>query len=325
MIRTRLNYVGFLTLLIVSASSKTPRWLEPIIAKAIVINGHLVEGATVKTLAPLHFLKAWSLKSSYKYFGGVSALMHDSSGFTALTDGGTLFHFDLAADGNIGKGRVAPVPKGCARDRTKYSFDTESMIRDPQSGEILIGFEWRNAVCRTDAALTRAIRVTQPRAMRYWPQNGGAEAMVALKDGRTLIFEERAPAGPDTGEGLIFTGDPTVAGAKPQTFRYKPPAGFRPTDAAQLPDGRLLIINREYQFPISFLTEMTIVPAAMVKAGAVVTGKTIARIDNPMIADNFEAVTVSQSKGRTFVWLMSDNNFNAYQRTYLVQFELLGR
>ncbi|MFM9852261.1 MAG: esterase-like activity of phytase family protein [Sphingomonadaceae bacterium] len=323
MIKKQFKYVGFLTLLLVSASAKVPRLLDPIIAKPVVINGQMVEGARVKTHAPLHFLNAWSLKSSYKYFGGVSAMLHDSSGFTALTDSGTLFRFDMATNGTIRKGRVAPLPTGCAQDRIKYSYDTESMTRDPRSGEILIGFEWRNAICRANASLMRAIRVSQPRAMRGWPQNGGPEAMVTLHDGRTLIFEERAPWGPDTGEGLIFIGDPTANVMEPQTFRYKPPSGFRPTDAAQLPDGRILIVNRQYQFPISFLTEITIVPADSVKADAIVTGKTVARIDDPVIADNFEAIAISEANGHIFIWLMSDNNFNAYQHTYLVQFELV--
>jgi hypothetical protein len=325
MVRTRLNYVGFLTLLMLAASSAQPKIADPVNLQAIAITSRAVLDARARTRAPLHFLNAWSLKSSYKFFGGVSALLHSPSGFTALGDGGILFHFDVAGSAEIVGARAAPLPKGCAPDRIKYSLDSESLARDPTDGSVLIGFEWRNAICRANASLTRALAVARPRAMRDWPANGGAEAIVALRDGRTLVFEERPAWAPETGEVLIFTGDPTQPDAASQSFRYRPPPGFRPTDATELPDGGLLIVNRHYQFPISFATALTILPANLIKSGSVVSGEEVARLESPTLADNFEAIALSQSGEHTFVWLMSDNNFNAYQRTYLVQFELLGR
>jgi hypothetical protein len=323
MIRSRLKYVGFLTLLALTASAKRPKLMEEITPQAVVITSQAVPSARVQVGAPLRFLNAWSLKSSYKYFGGVSAMMHDSSGFTALTDGAALFHFGMDANGKIVNARVAPLPKGCAKSRIKDANDTESMTRDPVNGTVLISFEWRNAFCRADSSLIRAITVFQPRSMHDWPKNGGPEAMVALRDGRTLVFEERPHWGPDTGAVLIFAGDPTAADTEPLSFQYKPPAGFRPTEAIELPGDRLLIVNRKYQFPISFQTELTIIPVAMIKPDAVVSGRTVARLDHPTLSDNFEAAALSQSRGRTFIWLMSDNNFNAYQHSYLAQFELV--
>ena len=61
-----------------------------------------------------------------------------------------------------------------------------------------------------------------------------------------------------------------------------------------------------------------------IKAGTTVEGQIVARIEPPGIADNFEVMAVSQSNGRSFLWLMSDDNFIAYQRTYLLLFEITG-
>ena len=41
------------------------------------------------------------------------------------------------------------------------------------------------------------------------------------------------------------------------------------------------------------------------------------------LADNYEGAAVMRRDGRTFVWLVADNNFNAWQRSLLVEFELV--
>ena len=42
------------------------------------------------------------------------------------------------------------------------------------------------------------------------------------------------------------------------------------------------------------------------------------------IAGAASSTAVSVSDGRTYVWLVSDDNFNNWQRTLLVEFELAG-
>ena len=41
------------------------------------------------------------------------------------------------------------------------------------------------------------------------------------------------------------------------------------------------------------------------------------------LAENYEGAAVSVEGGRTFLWLVADDNFNVWQRSLLLQFELV--
>src|SRR3546814_20088757 len=55
----------------------------------------------------------------------------------------------------------------------------------------------------------------------------------------------------------------------------------------------------------------------------VLRARTIGRVPVPL-AENYEGAAVSVEGGRTFLWLVADNNFNVWQRSLLLQFELAG-
>ena len=42
----------------------------------------------------------------------------------------------------------------------------------------------------------------------------------------------------------------------------------------------------------------------------------------PGVNDNFEGLAVEEKEGRTYLWLVSDDNFAPLQATYLLKFEL---
>ncbi|MBK7284057.1 MAG: hypothetical protein IPI83_06470 [Sphingomonadales bacterium] len=53
---------------------------------------------------------------------------------------------------------------------------------------------------------------------------------------------------------LHFDRDPVDPHAVVTAMRYgSTPAQYHPVDAAMLPDGRMLIVNRRYAFPAGFL------------------------------------------------------------------------
>jgi hypothetical protein len=41
-----------------------------------------------------------------------------------------------------------------------------------------------------------------------------------------------------------------------------------------------------------------------------------------MLVDNMEGIAITNEGGRMIVWMVSDNNFNIWQRTLLMKFEL---
>ena len=99
--------------------------------------------------------------------------------------------------------------------------------------------------------------------------------------------------------------------------------GYRVSDATLLPDGRLLIVNRRFEWLEGVSAALTVVDAGALRAGAIIQGREIARLQPPLTVDNMEGVSVTVENGRTIVWLVSDDNFFPLQQTLLLKFALL--
>lgn len=146
--------------------------------------------------------------------------------------------------------------------------------------------------------------------------------MVRLSDGRFLVFAERAPNGARDRPLLVFDGDPTDAATPVADRRYRPPSGYAPTDAAQLPDGRVIVVNRRFGFDGPFTAILTIIDPTMLGGEEPVEGTAVARFASPVLHDNFEGIAVVQEGARTILWLISDDNSMSWQKTYLLKFAL---
>jgi hypothetical protein len=299
--------------------------VEPIVAHAITITSAPLIDPKIETAPELRLVKGWALVSPDSDFGGFSALQTDGHNFLAVSDKGLIARFTMDAGGKISGAQILPLPKGCAGDVLKTDRDSESMTRDAATGVYWFGFEWRNAICRAGPDLRNAQAVSSPPPMREWSHTTGPEAMVQLADGRFLVLQERPNDGSFAGPALLFSGDPTRADAKAQQLPYILPAPyFRPSDAVQLPDGRLLILHRHFKPPVSFEAKLAIMDEIPPHPRALPKTRVIATLSRPGIADNFEGVAISQEGSRTFVWLISDDNYLWIQHSYLLQFELVG-
>jgi hypothetical protein len=146
--------------------------------------------------------------------------------------------------------------------------------------------------------------------------------MVRLKDGRTILFCEAPADDPRGSEALVFAGDPAAPGPPPLRFFYDDEGKGSVSDAAALPDGRILLVHRRLGFDPVFTTILGLVDPADIRADGVVRSRTIGRVPKPL-ADNFEGAAISTAGGRTWLWLVSDDNFNNWQRSLLLQFELV--
>ena len=89
-----------------------------------------------------------------------------------------------------------------------------------------------------------------------------------------------------------------------------------------MPDGRLLILNRRIGFPQGFSAKLAVLDPSEIQSGEVATPKVIASIAPPLLVDNMEGLAITQQNGRIIVWMVSDNNFTAFQRTILMKFAL---
>ena len=263
-------------------------------------------------------LRGWVLSSDDSDFGGLSALSMGKTGLIAVADTGVIVR--LASDWR--SAQIDSLPHACVPHQLKRERDSESLTRDLETDQTWIGFEYRNLICRIDADGTATPYA--PPAMKAWPKLGGPEAMLRLSGGRFLVFAEKAADGGPTTPLLLFDRDPVLPDARIVTMRYRALPGYHPSDAAILPDGRILVLNRRYEFPFSFTAIVTLVAPFEARPNALVEGRPVIVLTPPHIADNFEGLYIETRGSRTFIWLVSDDNFLPQQRTYLLKFELVA-
>lgn len=97
--------------------------------------------------------------------------------------------------------------------------------------------------------------------------------------------------------------------------------GVNPTDCAFLPNGDLLVLERGVSL-LSFVTKLVRVPAADVRPGALMQGEILLQATGGDI-DNMEGLAVHTAPdGTTRITLISDNNFNDWERNLLLEFSL---
>lgn len=270
----------------------------------------------------LRFLGAWQLRSDNSDFGGLSALVALRDGrFLGVSDAGALVGFGLTGDAKIDRPFIAALPGAFGPKITFKDRDSEGIAYDPVSGRVWVSYEHAHAIRRFPPSLARVDGLVRPQAMRDWPSNKGVEALIRLPDGGFLAFAE---GGPDDGiyPAIAYSGDPVERGTRSFGFRYEPAEGYRITDGTVLPDGQLLLLERRIGLPEGFTAKLLLLDPTTIREGAIVSGKVIATLAPPLLVDNMEGITVTREGEQTIVWLVSDNNFNAIQRTLLMKFAL---
>ena len=274
------------------------------------------------TTGTMRFVRGWRLVSPHSRFGGFSALARTGPGqFLLVGDNGYSTRLSLDSRGVVSGVRIRPLPTPDGRPARKAMADAEAMFTDPESGKTWIALENINQIWRLDAGLSK-IESRRALPKPRWPVNRGPEAMARLVDGRTVVFSEDADDDPRGREALIYTGDPAAPGPAPIRFFYDSAGRGLVSDAAALPDGRVLLLHRRLGFDPVFTTIVAILDPADIGRDAVVHARTIGRVPRPL-AENYEGAAVSVEQGRTWLWLVADDNFNTWQRSLLLQFELV--
>lgn len=278
-----------------------------------------IERPGLRRVGALDYLGGWVLESGGERFGAISALHVEGEIATALSDTGELIRFALPTSQRFGQAWIAPLIEGPIPVRRKADRDAEAML--VADGNIWVVWENRREIWRYGRDW-RARAAARPREMRRLGRNAGAEAIVALPGGRFLILSETASAHPGLYRALLFGGDPATPGTPAARLLYRPPAGFRATDATLLPDGRVLVLNRRFNVLEGLGAALVVIDPATVRPGAILEGREIARLEWPLTLDNMEALSVTREGGRTIIWIASDDNFNPLQRTLLLRFAL---
>ena len=84
-----------------------------------------------------------------------------------------------------------------------------------------------------------------------------------------------------------------------------------------------MVLERGFRFLLGFRVRIARVPAAQLRQGTVAQGTEVARLDARFTMDNFEGIAARTGpRGETLLYVISDDNFNVFQRTLLMVFAL---
>lgn len=280
----------------------------------------------------LDFRGGLELTSPVKEFGGLSALKMDADGqrFVSLTDKGSWFTGRIVYRGAqpvaIADAVMAPMLAAGGRPLAAQGwYDTESLAAD--NGTFYVGIERVNRIVKFDFGRDGVRALAQPIAtppeLRSLPNNRGLEGLVFVPKGSrlsgTLIaFSER---GLDRAGNLraFLIGGPT-----PGNFTVLRKNDFDISDAALLPSGDVLLLERRFSWASGVAIRIRRIPLSSIAPGAVVDGPELLFADLGYQIDNMEGLGIHRSpQGETVLTLISDDNFSALQRTILLQFTLI--
>ncbi len=281
---------------------------------------------TVQRVGRLHFLGGLDLRSKEAAFGGLSGLDVTSDGqLTAITDRGHWFTARIVRDDagrlvGLADAALGPLLDTKGRPLQGEWRDAEALERLP-GGDWLVSFEQRHRVWRypaeTGGLQGRPAPFQTPKGIAAAPGNGGLEALTPPADGRILMLAESlGRAGGSRAGWVVGEG-----GVEP--LGYRTARDFKPTDAATLPNGDMLVLSRYFKLLGGFKARLERIPAGAIEGGAVLKGELLARFAPPLTVDNFEGLAVTRdADGATLVYILSDDNFHFLQRTLLLLFRL---
>ena len=93
-----------------------------------------------------------------------------------------------------------------------------------------------------------------------------------------MVFSEHADDDLRGRAALTYSCDPAAPGPLPVRFFYDSARRGLVSDAAALPDGRILLVHRRLGFNPVFTTIVAIVDPVDIKADAVVRARTVGRV-----------------------------------------------
>lgn len=275
------------------------------------------------------------MKSLAPEFGGLSGLTFFDADqhFAAVSDAGKFVSGQLIYDDRGRPLDIVGVEIDAIRNSkgnelpNAFSRDAEAIygfVRDDGSRFVRVGFENLTRVADFSVVDNKPVGNAREVVVPEWISN--------LRDNTSLEAVCIAPStSPVSGSTmLIIEGSAASQGSTRAfmlghldrgTFSISRDAGMRPTDCAFLPNGDMLLLERGTGF-LSFSMRLRRVQASELRPGANLTGEVLLTASGADI-DNMEGLGVHAGPdGETRIAIISDDNFNDWERSLLLEFAL---
>jgi len=286
----------------------------------------------------LNWLGGLVLRSSAGPFGGYSGLSisGDGTDLLAISDRTSWLKMRLVErSGQIVDVRGATIGSLEVRDEwdnpeaARGLKDAEALAPvEPGTldGEYYVAFEGRHRIHRYRfdgkdfSPPTGALDL--PDAALRLPDNKALESLAILLagpyEGTAIAFSERRAHISGDSLGWLFHD------GKTEQIRLKRSDMFDITDAAALPDGGIVVLERNFAGVMrGVFMRIRRINGADIKPGARLEGDVLYETEGGRMVDNMEAIAVhSDADGRTILTIMSDDNYNPIQRTLLMRFAM---
>ncbi len=282
----------------------------------------------------LTYVAGLELTSDHPDFGGLSGLIvsGDGKALIAITDQGNWVTADVTSkDGRpieLTDALIAPIMDMDGTPLSgKRQTDAEGLTvaigGDPRTSPTLVAFERNHRLQEYDLTSlgfdAPALAIPDFGAFDDLENNGGLEAIALLPDGSLLAISEST----FDEDGHIIGARLTETAAIP--VRLKQHLPYALTDMDLLPNGDLITLERHYSPLAGVSMMMRRIPAEALDKNEPLDGEVLVEANHTRSIDNMEGLSVRQDDtGRTLLYVVSDDNFNAIQRTLLLVFALDG-
>jgi hypothetical protein len=278
-------------------------------AERAEINGGRLTGLTLRG--------AWVLTSDLVFFGGYSGLFVSEGKLIALSDTHGWFGASLIQerdDLRIEDARLGKLKDSEGRRYTKARGDAEGLTR--LGSRLVVTFERDNRLMflGETGLMGDAIRSGDFDKLE---SNKGLEALASVPDGRMIAFSE----GKDDLGVPVFLINPSGE----VTVSHLPSVGVHAVTGADVgPDGRLYLVLRDYSFIYGLSIRVMRYHLGVDCLPIPESAETLAEFENASGIDNMEGISLERAPdGGIRLWLISDNNFQFFQRTLLMEFDVL--
>ena len=315
--------------------SASINYTRSIKVKSVPVSFSLVNKAQT-SFGKLSWRGGIELISSQEDFGGLSGIVTglDGTKFVAVSDKGMWISGDIHY-GNEKLKSVSNLKISPLRDRRGRPFvkkrysDAESIApygAKGLKGKLLIGFERKQRIGIYNfgkkglAARERSIKL--PKEAKRAKRNKELESVgrfpKGTRLGKTIIaISERFL---DNNGNIIGW---LIGGPTPGRFSVKRIDNFDITDLTITPDNELIILERYFSTLSGVKMRLRKINTDHIRPGAILDGEVLLETDQRNTIDNMEGLASHRAtNGEIRLTLISDDNFNVFQRTLLLQFAL---